>query len=324
VHRNARLTPLGRRTLIERIQQGRPVAHVAAEMGISRATAYKWWGRFRRLGWVGLEDRSSRPRRCPHQTQRQLERRIETLRRRRKLGPARIAGILAIAASTVHRVLVRLGLNRLRWFDRPTGRVVHHIETGRPGELVHIDVKKLGRIPPGGCHRMVGREARTGSVAKRGLGYAYIHSAVDAHSRVAYSEILDAENRATCTSFLARAHTWFTEHGIPVEHVLTDNGTGYRSNAWAELCTHLGIRHTRTRAYRPRPTAKSNASTGRSSTNGATSASTDPKPNECEPLTAGCTSTTITAPTPPSEARHPWTPSTTCLVNTPRAQMFGE
>ncbi len=103
---------------------------------------------------------------------------------------------------------------------------------------------------------MVGREARTGSVAKRGLGYAYIHSAVDAHSRVAYSEILDAENRATCTSFLARAHTWFTDHGITVERVLTDNGTGYRSHAWAELCTHLGIRHTRTRAYRPQTNGK--------------------------------------------------------------------
>jgi transposase InsO family protein len=104
---------------------------------------------------------------------------------------------------------------------------------------------------------MIGREARTGSVAKRGLGYAYIHSAIDGHSRVAYSEILDAETRAACTSFLARAHAWFTHHGIVVERVLTDNGTGYRSHAWAELCTQLGVRHTRTRPTDPRPTAKS-------------------------------------------------------------------
>src|SRR5512133_973489 len=147
MHGNARLTPRGRQTLIERIQVGRPVAHVAAEMGISRATAYKWWARFRHEGWGGLEDRSSRPRRFPRQTARSLERRIERLRRSRKLGPARIGGILEVRSSTVHRVLVRLGLNRLAWMDRPTGRVIRRIVTTSPGELVHVDVKKLGRIP---------------------------------------------------------------------------------------------------------------------------------------------------------------------------------
>jgi transposase InsO family protein len=256
VHANARLTPRGRRTLIERIQSGRPVAHVADEMGIAPATAYKWWERFRHFGWAGLQDRSSRPRRCPHQTPLELERRIEELRRSRKLGPARIAGILEMATSTVHRVLCRRGLNRLRFFDRPSGRVIRRIETSRPGELVHIDVKKLGRIPDGGGHRVLGREARTGSVAHRGLGYAYIHSAVDAYSRLAYSEVLDAENRATCTNFLERAHAFFVDRGVSIERVLTDNGNGYRSHAWAALCSQLELAHTRTRAYRPQTNGK--------------------------------------------------------------------
>jgi transposase InsO family protein len=256
VHANARLTPRGRRTLIERIQGGRPVAHVAVEMGISAATAYKWWGRFRRLGWAGLQDRSSRPLSCPHQTPARLERRIEQLRRARKLGPARIAGILELATSTVHRVLCRRGLNRLRWLDRPTGRVIRRIETNRPGELVHIDVKKLGRIPDGGGHRAFGRAVRTGSRVDRGLGYAYIHSAVDAYSRLAYSEVLSAENRLTCTGFLARAHEFFAAHGVTIERALTDNGNGYRSHAWAQLCAQLGVRHTRTRPYRPQTNGK--------------------------------------------------------------------
>ena len=149
VHGNARLTVHGRRTLIERVQQGRPVAQVAAEMGISRACAYKWWSRFRHEGWAGLHDRSSRPRSCPHETPRQLERKIEQLRRRHKLGPARIAGILEMPSSTVHGILVRRQINRLRWLDRPTGRTIRRIVTDRPGELVHVDrqkEKKLIRI----------------------------------------------------------------------------------------------------------------------------------------------------------------------------------
>ena len=256
MHRNAKLTPLGRRTLIERIQQGRPVAHVADEMGISRACAYKWWKRFRCEGWRGLEDRSSRPRSCPHQTSRALERRIEQLRRRHKLGPARIAGILGVPASTVHRVLVRQGLNRLSWMDRPTGRVIRRIHTDRPGELVHVDTKKLGRIPEGGGWRAHGRATARPGHEHRTLGYAYIHSAVDAYSRLAYSEILDAENKQTCTAFLGRAHEWFATHGIRIERVLTDNGRGYISHHWRDLCEQLGVRHTRTRPYHPATNGK--------------------------------------------------------------------
>jgi transposase InsO family protein len=256
MHRNAKLTPLGRRTLVERIQTGRPVAHVADEMGISRAAAYKWWSRFRHEGWAGLEDRSSRPKGCPHQTARSAERRIAQLRRRHKLGPARIAGIVGMPASTVHRVLVRLGLNRLAWMDRPTGRVIRRIEISRPGELVHVDVKKLGRIPDGGGWRAHGRAVVRAGREHRTLGYAHVHSAIDAYSRIAYSEILDTEDQHSCTAFFRRAHRWFTDHGITIERVLTDNGTGYRSFAWRDLCTELAVTHTRTKPYHPATNGK--------------------------------------------------------------------
>jgi transposase InsO family protein len=255
MHANARLTPKGRATLIERIQTGRPVAHVAAEMGISRATAYKWWARFRREGWVGLQDRSSRPARCPHQTPRVVERRIEGLRRSRKLGPARIAGVLEMPASTVHRVLVRRGLNRLAWMDRPTGRVIRRIETSQPGELVHVDTKRLGRIPPGGGWRALGPES-TGAHRHKPIriGYVYVHSAVDACSRVAYSEILDDEKAQTCAGFWRRAHVWFADHGINVERVLTDNAWAYCGPTFeAALGT---ITHSRIRPYRPQTNGK--------------------------------------------------------------------
>ena len=162
MHANAPLTSRGRLILVERIASGRPVAHVAAEMGISRKTADKWWKRWLAEGETGLEDRSSRPRRCPHQTPARLERRIIALRRRRKLGPARIASIVGLPTSTVHRVLSRHGLNRLAWMDRPSGQVIRRMHTDRPGELVHIDVKKLGRIPPGGVGEpMAGNVAHT-------------------------------------------------------------------------------------------------------------------------------------------------------------------
>jgi transposase InsO family protein len=171
------------------------------------------------------------------------------------LGPARIAGIVEMQASTVHRVLVRQGLNQLRTIDPPTGRVIRRIVTARPGELVHIDVKKLGRIPDGGGWWAHGRgnDARKGHAS---VGYDYVHSAVDAYSRVAYSEILAAEDLACCVGFLERAHSWFASHSIVIERVLTDNGNGYRSFAWRDLCTELGITHTRTRPYRPQTNGK--------------------------------------------------------------------
>ena len=237
-----------------RIEAGRPVAHVADEMQISRPTAYKWWRRYCEEGIAGLGDRSSRPRSCPHQTPRRVERRIEGLRRSRKLGPARIAGILEMPTSTVHRVLVRLGLNRLRWMDRPTGRVIRRIVMDRPGELVHVDIKKLGRIPSGGGWRAHGR----GNVAHHAttrVGYAFVHSAVDGYSRLAYSEILPNEQAVTAIGFWERAHAWFAAHGITVERVLTDNGACYKTRFSAAL-TAAGVRHTHTRPYRPQTNGK--------------------------------------------------------------------
>jgi transposase InsO family protein len=251
VHRNARLNLHGRRLLIARVQQGRPIAHVADELGISRQTAYKWWGRWRRQGDVGLLDRSSRPLRCPARTPRALERRVEQLRRSRKLGPARIAGILEIAASTVHRILCRHGLNRLAWIDRPSGTVIRRrIEHSRPGEQVQVDIKKLGRIPAGGGWRAHGRgNDRTHGHA--GVGYAFIHTAIDSHSRLAYSEVLPDERATTAIAFWHRAHTWFSDLGIGVEVVQTDNGSCYRAQAFTVAVEATGAHHRRLPPRRP-------------------------------------------------------------------------
>jgi transposase InsO family protein len=194
---------------------------------------------------------------CPHQTPARVERRIVALRQSRRLGPARLAGIVGVPASTVHRVLVRHGVNRLRWMDRPTGRVIRRIETTRCGELVHIDVKKLARVPDGGGHRMHGRTGtRNGSMSKRGGGYSHIHTAIDAYSRLAYSEFAGPEGPASCVAFLDRAMAWFADHGIQIERILTDNGNGYRSFAWRDRCSELGIVHTRTRPYHPATNGK--------------------------------------------------------------------
>jgi transposase InsO family protein len=255
MHRNARLTVWGRKELCRRIQSGRPVAHVADEMGVSRATAYKWWRRWLEQGDAGLIDRCSRPHRMPTKTPEPIERKIEHLRRRHKLGPARIAYRLELAPSTVHRVLVRRGLNRLAWMDRPTGRVIRCYERERPGDLVHVDVKKLGRIPLGGGWRAHGR-GRDGYHGHSKVGFAFIHSAVDDHSRLAYSEVLDDEGVATSIGFWKRARHWFQRHGVVVREVMTDNGNAYRSRAFAELIRAQGTTHIFTRPRRPQTNGK--------------------------------------------------------------------
>ncbi|MBB2914497.1 transposase [Streptosporangium becharense] len=219
-HRNARLTVHGRRLLVERVLSGRPVAHVAAEMGISRATAHKWVRRWRTEGETGLLDRPSRPHTTPHRTPAHLEARVCRLRTGRKLGPARIGPILGLAPSTVHRILTRHHLHRLSFLDRPTGQLIRRYERARPGELVHIDVKKLGRIPDGGGWRIHGRAACPDR--RRVTGFDYIHSAVDDHTRIAYSEVHTDEKAATCAAFLRRAAAFFATVGIPrIERVLS-------------------------------------------------------------------------------------------------------
>lgn len=253
MHANAPLTPEGRLRLCQRIESGWSVAAAAESMNISRQCAHKWWRRYCSEGRDGLQDRSSRPRSCPHQTPANVERRIVALRQSRKLGPARLAGIVGVPASTVHRVLVRHGMNRLRWMDRPTGRVIRRIETSRCGELVHIDVKQLARVPDGGGHRKLGRSTATRS---RGGGYTHIHTAIDGYSRLAYSEFAGVENTTNCVGFLDRAVAWFADHGITIERILTDNGHGYRSLQWRQRCAELNITHTRTRPYHPATNGK--------------------------------------------------------------------
>ncbi|MGW1275290.1 IS481 family transposase, partial [Streptomyces sp. NPDC002491] len=255
-HRNARLTVHGRRLLVERVRDGRPVAHVAAEMGISRATAHKWIRRWRAEGEQGLHDRSSRPRTTPHRTAAAIEAEVCRLRQARKLGPARLGPVLGLPASTVHRILTRHGLNRLAFLDRPTGQVIRRYERDRPGELIHVDVKKLGRIPDGGGHKVLGRQA--GRTRRSNVGFDYVHSAVDDHTRLAYSEIHLDEKAATCAAFLRRAAAFFTTCGIDrVERVLTDNAWSYRkSSAWRQALADLGAAGKLTRAYRPQTNGK--------------------------------------------------------------------
>jgi transposase InsO family protein len=239
--------------LVLRIETGRPVAHVAAEMGISRPTAYKWWRRWRDEGAAGLVDRSSRPRTCPHRTSPRIEQQIVKLRTELKLGPARLGYRLGVAPSTVHRVLVRHDLHRLSWMDRPTGRVIRRYERAAPGDLIHVDIKKLGRIPPGGGWRIHGWDQRN-RLKGFGLGYAFIHAAVDDHSRLAYAEVLRDERKETCSAFWLRAKSWFVDNGIEPREVMTDNGSGYRSGAFREAVADL--LHRRTRPYRPQTNGK--------------------------------------------------------------------
>ena len=257
MHGNAPLTPQGRLRLVRRIEGGWSVAAAAESMNISRQCAHKWWRRYQEEGPDGLADRSSRPLSCPHRTPARLERRVVALRQSRRIGPARLAGIVGLPPSTVHRILVRHGLNRLRWMDRPTGRVIRRIETSRCGELVHIDVKKLARVPDGGGHRKLGRTTETKRRRyEQRVGYAHIHTAIDGYSRLAYSEIAGPETTDNCLAFLERAVAWFAQHGITIERILTDNGVGYRNYRWRDRCAELGIVHTRTRPYRPATNGK--------------------------------------------------------------------
>ena len=255
------LSVYGRWLLVQRVMSGRPVAHVAAELGVSRATGYKWWRRWREEGAAGLRSRSSRPRTSPTKTAEEVEQRVLALRRERRLGPARIAGILGLAPSTVHRVLTRHAMPKLAWLDRPTGTPVRY-ERARPGELVHVDIKKLGRLREGGGWRAHGRgsasELQAKAARNRGdrVGHEFVHSAVDDHSRLAYCEVLPDEQAATAVAFWARAQAFFAGHGITVQRVLTDNGACYRSRQWRQQLTDAGIDHKRTRPYRPQTNGK--------------------------------------------------------------------
>lgn len=255
-HPRAKLTVYGRRLLVERVLElGWTVPMAAEAQGCSPATGYKWIRRFTAEGPDGLRDRSSRPHRSPARLSTRREAAILLRRQTTLEGPHRIAWALGEAPSTVHRVLRRLGAPRLRDLDRPT-RVVVRYERDRPGELVHVDVKKQGRIPTGGGWRVHGKGVRRGGRVKRGAGYDFVHAAVDDRSRLAYAEILADERKETASAFMTRAIGFFSERGITVERVLTDNGACYRSRPFAQVLAEAGVGHRRTRPYRPQTNGK--------------------------------------------------------------------
>jgi transposase InsO family protein len=266
-HANSPLSQEARRRLVERCRD-RPIAHVAAEMGISRATASKWVNRHRRFGDIGLLDRSSAPRRSPTATPSDIIDAIERMRREHKWSAARITFELEqvgveISRRTVNRVLLNLQLNRRRFID-PTGdtnREPRQIVARHPGHMVHLDVKKVGRIPDGGGWRVHGRgspqDRAVARTKKRGsrTGYVYLHSAIDGFSRLAYTEALENEQAVTAVAFLSRAQEWFAAHGIThIERIVTDNGACYCAKAFA--ASLQGARHQRITPYTPRHNGK--------------------------------------------------------------------
>lgn len=261
-HRNARLTFHGRRLLVQRVrEQGMPVAHVAKAMGISRQCAHRWVARFDVEGEAGLVDRSSRPHRVPSQTSPEIEAVVLAARAEYRRGQDWLGPELGVPARTVSRILRRHQIPRLCTCDPMTGEVIRaskttavRYERARPGELVHMDVKKIGRIPDGGGWRAHGRQmGSTGARKRTRIGYDYIHSVVDDHSRTAYSEILDDEKAATCAKFFARAIKDFASRGISViEAVMTDNHWSYtRSNDLAAILEELGATHVLIKPHCP-------------------------------------------------------------------------
>ena len=274
-HANATLTPAGRLRLAKLVvDHGWTYPRAAERFSVSTTTVRRWALRYRESGKEGMVDRSSRPHNCPNRLPQRTERRIVNLRVTRRWGPARIGYHLDLNPSTVHQVLRRYGCPRLRWTDPATGtriktssREKNRYEHAAPGDLVHIDIKKLGRIPDGGGWRMNGRgssQDRRASVAREraaragaspSRGYVYLHHAVDDHSRLAHSEILDDERKETAAAFWKRAEAFFVAHGITVRAVLTDNGSCYRSRLWTKTLGQQ-VKHRRTRPYRPQTNGK--------------------------------------------------------------------
>jgi len=270
-HANAALTPRARLRLARLVvEQGWPIPRAAERYDVSWRTARKWADRYRAEGQAGMIDRSSRPHRQPNRTTLPVVRKIVHLRWKQRLGPVEIADRLGMASSTVYAVLVRCRLNRLTHLDRVTGEPIRRYEHEKPGDLIHVDVKKLGRVPDGGGWRYVGREqgernrsataARTGAAKSNYrqplIGTCYLHTVIDDHSRVAYVEAHDDETKETAALVLRNAVAWFADRGVGVQRVLSDNGGCYRSFLWRDTCAELGITHKRTRPYRPQTNGK--------------------------------------------------------------------
>jgi transposase InsO family protein len=275
-HANAVLTPICRLRLGKLVvDQGWSVAQAADLYRVSWPTANRWAQRYQELLEAGIGpvasammgDRSSRPHHSPTVTPEPVKRKIVHLRWKKLMGPVQIAGRLGIPASTVYAVLVRCRINRLSHIDRRTGEPIRRYERDTPGSLLHVDVKKLGNIPDGGGWRYVGRhqgyrnKAATPSAHRNKygdarVGHAFVHSVLDDHSRVVYSEVHNDERKETAIRVLRRAVFWFAARGVVIEEVISDNGACYRSRAWRDLCRDLDIKHRRTRPYRPQTNGK--------------------------------------------------------------------
>lgn len=238
--------------IVQLILAGSSPQEAAAACGASRATGYRLWRRYRHGGWAALGDRPSTPRRQPRRCSRELEQRILTAREYAKAGPLIVAGQLGLPASTVWKVLRRYGVSRLQL---PAREPVRRYERARPGELVHVDIKRLGRFWTLG-KRVLGSEV--GNLSRR-AGWQYLHLAIDDHSRLAYGELLASESPADCVAFLRRAVAYYAEHGITIERVLSDNGNGYRSRDWRAACAELDIQHRYTRPRHPQTNGKAEA-----------------------------------------------------------------
>jgi transposase InsO family protein len=269
-HANAALTPIQRSRIGKLVVDDCwPVAHAAIYFHVSWRTAKRWADRYAAMGEEGMQDRSSRPHSSPNRTPQMLVRKVVHLRWKQRLGPVAIGAKLGMPASTVHAVLTRCRLNRLRHVDIRTGEPVRRYEHEKPGAMIHVDVKKIGNIPDGGGWRFVGRQqglknrsATAKRTGRRGIagdltvGTAFVHTVIDDHSRVAYAEIHGDEKAETAVGVLKRAVSWFEARGVTVERVLSDNGSAYKSHLWRDTCAELGITPKKTRPYRPQTNGK--------------------------------------------------------------------
>jgi transposase InsO family protein len=255
VHPRATLTPRGRLLLVRRVEElSWPAAQVAEAAGVSRATVYKWLGRFRTEGQAGLQDRSSRPKRSPRALSAEQIARIVKLRRGLKRGPHRLAPLLGHPRSTIYAVLRRQGCARLRDFDRVTGRPLRYVRQ-HPGELVHVDVKKLGVVPPGGGKRFLG--ATLAARRQRHRGHDCIYVAVDDATRVAFVRVFADQSEGSAIQFVQATYDFFARYGVRVERIMTDQHRAFRtSKAFHAALAALGIRHVLTRPYRPQTNGK--------------------------------------------------------------------
>jgi transposase InsO family protein len=256
-HPNARLTPRARLEMVRQVLAGWPIAEVARQFHVSRATVTKWMRRFRAEGEGGLQDRSSAPHHRPRRTPAALAERVCAVRRATGWGPHRIAWALGLAHQTIYVVLRRAGLNRLDRLHRVTRQVVRY-EHAAPGELLHVDIKKQGRVPDGGGKRFAAGfvETQSGPHSQHSRGVEYLHVAVDDHSRYAYVEALPDESAPSAAAFLARALEHFQQRGVWVQRVLTDNARVYRSKVFEAVAAAHGVRLKRTRPYRPQTNGK--------------------------------------------------------------------